>query len=130
MDVTWAINTAGGWPGKNAVDRLSVVRQGTGAHIGVDYTHGVMAMITTSHLFDTWEFDLQHSFVHVRHVHQQYKRYLGAPMGGMRSAFYAIHVCSRRELMAFQPRRTAYRRYLFRPWPWGPLWNKLPICVL
>ena len=43
-----------------------------------------------------------HLYVNVRH--QYYKRGLGAPMGGMRSAFYTTLVCSRREMMAFQPR--------------------------
>ena len=61
-------------------------------------------MITTSQLFDNCKFALKHSYVNVRH--QYYKRGLGALMGGMLSAFYAILVCSMRKLMAFQPRPT------------------------
>jgi hypothetical protein len=59
-----------------------------------------------------------HSYVNVRH--QYYKRGLGAPMGGMLSAFYAILVCSRRELMAFQPRLTSDRAnaVLVCIWAW------------
>ena len=45
-----------------------------------------------------------HSHVNVQH--QYYKRGLGAPVGGMLSVFYAIVACSRRKLMAFQPRLT------------------------
>ena len=45
-----------------------------------------------------------HPYVNVRY--QYYKRGLGAPMGGILSAVYATLVCSRRELMAFQPRLT------------------------
>ena len=63
-----------------------------------------MAMITASQLFDICEFDLMHSYVNVRH--QYYKRGLGAQMAGMHSAFYAILVCSRREMTAFEPRLT------------------------
>ena len=102
--VTWAINSVGGWSGKRIVDRFSVARFGKGAHIGVDYTDGEMVTISTSQLFDTCKFDLMNSYVNMRH--QYYKRGLGALMGGIiLSAFYAILVCSRRELMAFQPRQ-------------------------
>ena len=61
-------------------------------------------MISTSQLCDICRFGVMHSYVNVRH--QYYKRGLGAPMGGMLSAVYATLVCSRRELMAFQPRLT------------------------
>ena len=44
------------------------------------------------------------SYVNVRH--RYYKRGLGAHMGGMLSAFYAILVCSRREAMEFKHRLT------------------------
>ena len=102
--VTWAINSVGGWSGKRIVDRFSVARFGKGARIGVDYTDGEMVMISTSQLCDICRFGVMHSYVNVRH--QYYKRGLGAPMGGMLSAVYATLVCSRRELMAIQPRLT------------------------
>ena len=61
-----------------------------------------MVMITASQVMQVCKFDLAHSYVNVRH--KLYKRGLGAPMGGMLSAFYAIICCSKREVTAFTPR--------------------------
>ena len=46
-------------------------------------------------------YDLAHSYVNVRH--KLYTPRLGAPMGGLLSAFYAILCCRRRDATAFTP---------------------------
>ena len=102
--VTWAINNVAEWSGNRIVDRFSLARFGKGARIGVDYTNGEMVMSTALQLFNICKFGLMHSYVNVRHRYD--KRVLGAPMGGMLSAFYAILMCRRRGMMAFQPRLT------------------------
>ena len=61
-------------------------------------------MITSSQVFDICKFDLMRSYVNVQH--RYYKRGLGAPMGGLISALYAMLVCSRREAMVVKPRLT------------------------
>ena len=59
-------------------------------------------MLTASQVMQVCKFDLAHSYVNVRH--KLFKRGLGAPMGGMLSAFYAIICCSKLEAAAFTPR--------------------------
>ena len=102
--VAWALNNVASWSGRRSVDRFSVARHSKAARIGADYTDGEydIVMITSLQLFDIC--DLMQLYVNVRH--RYYKRGLGAPMGGMLSAFYAILVCSRREAMVFKPRLT------------------------
>ena len=49
---------------------------------------GEMVTITASQVMQVCKFNLAHSYVNVRH--KLCKRGLGAPVGGMLSAFYAI----------------------------------------
>ena len=88
--VTWALNNVAAWSGRRTVDRFSVARRSKAARIGADYTDGEYVMIASSQLFDICTFDLMHSYANVRH--RYYKRGLGAPIGGMLSAFYAIYI--------------------------------------
>ena len=61
-------------------------------------------MVTASQVMQVCKFELAHSYVNVRHKLYKRSRGLGAPMGGMLSAFYAIICCSKREATFFTPR--------------------------
>ena len=102
--VWWARNSVAKWTSNKTrlIDRFSVARYGKVAQTGCDYTEGEIVMITAKQVMQVSRYDLSHSYVIVRHT--LYKRGLGAPMGGMLSAFYAILCCSRREATAFSPR--------------------------
>ena len=105
--VWWALSSVTMWTSNKTrrVDRFSVAMYGKGAQIGCEYTEGEMVMITAKQVMQVCRYDLSHSYdiiVNVRHT--LYKRGLGAPMGGMLSAFYAILRRSRREATAFTPR--------------------------
>ena len=63
-----------------------------------------MVMVKSSQVMQVCKFDLAQSYVNVRHKLYKRSRGLGAPMGGMLSAFYAIICCSKREATAFTSR--------------------------
>ena len=101
--VGWALNNVAGWSSSRMrrVARFSVAMYGKGAQLGCDYTVGEMVTITATQVMQVCRYVLAHSYVNVRH--KLYKRGLGAPIGGLLSAYYAILCCSRREATAFTP---------------------------
>ena len=85
------------------VDRFSVARYGKAAQLGCNYTVGEMVTITATQVMQVCRYDLAHCYDIVNVRHKLYKRRLGAPLGGLLSAYYALLCCSRKEATAFTP---------------------------
>ena len=104
--VWWALDNVAKWSDSRMrrVDRFSVAKRGKAVRVDCDYTEGEMVTITVSQVMQVRKFDLAHSRVNVRHKLHKQGPLVGAPMGGMLSAFYAIICCSKREATAFTPR--------------------------